>query len=172
MFWGRRGSAVTGGVRPVTGHYETLNVSPTIVNCSGGASGEGPNNGVEEGGDRCDVRLARGRGMGFVCNVVRGRFETCCRGTRGTRNGANTMLLALVREELSGIVFELNLTTAEERTERLIDRDRFAMGNGGMGVPSCLIGINSMVRIGRGDHSATEFGTVTRNRASSVMAPG
>lgn len=169
--WFKNMVFVTGGARPMTGHYGTLNVSPTIVNCAGGRAAEGSCAGNHHGGDRCTVRLGRGRGIGFVCNVLRGRFRSCCRGTTGTRNRANIMLLAVVRAHLSGMTFEANFYGAHHRTERTISRNRFAMGNGEMGVPSCLIGTNSMVTITRADGSGTEFGTIGRRNIFNI-SPG
>lgn len=155
------------GEIPILGEYHSLKVSPVCLKVGGG-SGERLGE-TGEGVDRCNLRLHRGRGTGFVCNILRGPFEGCCTGTGRRRKVANRGLVVVLRSELSGIIFHLKLTEAEGRTERVISRGRILMGNGRIGVPSCLMGTKSIVRVGRGGGNSRECGRVLRTATKGVM---
>lgn len=112
---------------------------------------------------RCTVRLRRGRGLHRVCNVGRHRFTALFGGTNGVgRNGRNIGFVVLLRRHLSGMICHLNLTSAHHRTHRLIGRNRMAISNGHISVPSCRITINRMVNLHRGSGGLMIIGTTTR----------
>lgn len=148
------------GEIPILGEYESLNLSPVCLKVSGGSAERLGHTG--HGISRCNLRLERGRGTGFVCKILRGPFRGCCSGTSEVPKRANTGLVVLLRDELSGMMFHVKFTEAEGRTHRVISRGRMLMGKGYMGVPSCLMGTNSRVRVERGSGNSRECGNVLR----------